>query len=451
MQDTAWDETLRGHWERPLNSIELFFRDIGKIGGSSTKEQWAVRAYAKFRYTSTSAEIETALKHAWRTLRHLQPQMAAYMRGDCMVYDAPQSASLESWLDETFIVETVLSVDELLGSPRASQLPTLHFLPKTSEVLFCASHWRIDAIGATSLMNLLFRFLEEPPHVSFRDEHMNLSPGRDEAAILPQHVSQEDDNAATSLVMEYTTNLPSLGLPVELVNEVSGSCCRIETRLSSAITTSVIAACKAKDITVTTAIHAAMLVALQEMSSCTSPGERYTSWGTFNYRPYLDPDSTDPARNPVSNMLCSLPISFTTSNFYENAATLKKFYAQLQDPFNCSTIHAILAPYTEKQAALIKEPLPRGVPQPTEPLVVSLGILDRCLDGRYGRGAVEITDFWLASVVLTRQPLFYVWTWQGKLTLSMCYNDRFYTEKFMRSFVEKVVRILLRNLALKRQ
>ena len=446
MQDTAWNETFPGHFERPLNSVELFFRDVGKRGESSTKEQWAVRAYAKFRFTSTSAEIETALKHAWRTLRYLQPQMAADMQGDCMVYDAPQAASQGSWMDET-----VLTVDELLSSPRPSRLPTLHYLPETSEVLLCASHWRIDAIGATSLMNLLFQFLAESPHVSFRDESRNLSPGRDEAAKLPQNVSQEEDNAATSLLTEYATNLPSLDLPIELVNEVAGACCRIETRLPLAITTLVIATCKAKHMTVTTAIHAAMIVALQEMSSCSSSSERYTSWGTFNYRPYLDPAYTKPAQNPVAVMLCGLPISFTTSNFHENASALKPFYAQLQDPFHSAALHTILAPYTRKCAAMSNQPLPPGIPQPTEPLMDSVGILDRYLQGTYGNGAVELTDFWLGGVVLTRQPLFYVWTWRGKMTLSMCFNERFYTAKFMQLFIERVVKILLQELAIEHQ
>ena len=444
MQDTSWKEKFPGHFERPLNSIEHLLREIGRQDATFNKEQWAVRACAKFRHDSSVANTKTALKHAWRTLRYLQPQMAASLRGNRMVYETPLLDDLESWMAETFLVETVLTVDELLGSPRPSSLPTLYYLPKISTVLFCSSNWRIDAVGATSLMNLLFKLLVEPLEIPFVDESRNLSPGRDEAATLPQIVSREDDNAATSLLMEYTTNLPSLGLPVQLVNEVFGACCRIESRLSQAISASIVAVCKTKDITVTVAIHAAMLVALQEMSSCTSSGERYTSWGTFNYRPYVDPDYTDPAANPVTSMLCSLPISFTTSNFHENVYTLKKFYAQLRDPFNSSTIHAILAPYTEKQAALIKEPLPRGVPQPTEPLLTSLGILDRYLEGNYGRGAVEVTDFWLASVVLTRQPLFYVWTWQGRMSLNMCYNDKFYTEKFMRSFIEKVVRILLR-------
>ena len=491
MQDTIWNEKIPGQFERPLDSVQLFYRDIGKRGETSTREHWAVRAYAKFRYNYSPAATETALKHAWRSLRYLQPQMAAYLQGNRMIYHAPQSATLESWMAETFLVETVLTVDELLASPRPSSLPTLHYVPKTSEVLFCASQWRIDAIGATSLMNLLFKLVAEPLHASFidesrnlsqgrdeaarlprdisqeeddaatsllmeyapfMDESRNLSPGRDEAARLPRDISQEVDDAATSLLMEYATNLPSLGLPVELVNEVSGAIRRTETRFSPATTTSVISACKTKDLTVTTAVHAAMILALQELSSGESLGERYTSWGTFNYRPYLDPIYADPAIYPVAAMLCSLPITFPTSaSFHETASALKPFYAQLQNPFRCAALHVILAPYTEKCAAMINQPLPPRIPQPTEPLVDSVGIMDRYLQGEYGEGAVEVTDFWLGSVVLTRQPLFYVWTWRGKMTLSMCYNEQFYTARFMRSFVERVARILFRELAVEHQ
>lgn len=295
----SWKETLPGHFQRPLNSIELFFKSIGEKGATYKKEHWAVRAYAKFSHDLSAYDAEAALKHAWKTLRYLQPQIAAYLQEDSIHYHVPQNAGLESWMAETFLVETVLTIDELLASPRPSSLPTLHYLPKSSEVLFCSSHWRIDAIGATSLIDILFKSLAEPSPISFGDEGKNLSPGRDEAAEFPQDVSQEDEDAATSLLMEYATNLPSLGLPIQLVNEISGATRRIESRLPPATTTSVVAACKAYGVTVTTAVHAAMVVALQELSSDSSSAERYTSWGTFNYRPYINPPYR-PSRTPCS-------------------------------------------------------------------------------------------------------------------------------------------------------
>ncbi|CAD6584903.1 MAG: hypothetical protein ASARMPREDX12_001784 [Alectoria sarmentosa] len=448
----SWKETFPGQFERPLDSIELFFKSIGETGATYNREHGAVRAYAKFSHHHLSANAaEAALKHAWKALRYLQPQIAASRQGSSIHHHVSQNAALESWMAETFLVESVLTIDELLASPRRSSLPTLYYLSKTSEVLFCSSNWRIDAIGATSLINLLFKSLAEPLPLSFGDEWKNLSPGRDEAATFPRDISQDDDDTATSLLIEYTTNLPSLGLPIQLVNEISGAASRIESRLSPATTTSIVDACRKNSITVTIAVHAAMVVALQELSSDTSSAEKYTSWGTFNYRPFVSPSYTSPAAHPVTVMLCRLPVSFTTSNFRENALELKSFYTQLQNPFTSASLHAMLKPYTRKCTAMTNQPLPRGMPQPTEPLVESVGILDQCLDGKYGEGAVEITDFWLGEVVLTRQPSFYIWTWRGKLTFSMCYNDQFYTKRFMTSFTERVVRVLLEEMGIEHQ
>lgn len=444
----SWKETFPGHFERPLDSIELFFKSIGEKGATFNREHRAVRAYAKFSLDHPTGDAEAALKHAWKSVRYLQPQIAASLQEKILGYDVPQTAGMESWMAQTFLVESVLTIDELLASPRRSSLPTLHYLPKTSEILFCCSHWRIDAIGATSLMNLLFRSFAEPSQISFGDEGKRLSSGRDEAAKFPQDVSQEDEDAAASLSMEYATNLPSLGLPVQLVNEISGITSRVERRLPPATTKSIMTACKGKDITVTTAVHAALIVALQELSSDPYSAERYTSWGTFNYRPYLDPKDNDPAACPMAVMLCDLPISFVTSDFHDNASSLKSFYNQLRNPFNTAALHAMLAPYTVKCTKMMNQPLPRGMPQATEPLVNSVGILDRYLDCKHGNGTVEITDFWLGEAVLTRQPLFYIWTWRGRMTLSMCYNEQYYTKAFMKSFNETIVGVLLEELGI---
>ena len=447
----SWKETSPGHFQRPLDSGELFFRTLGEQGATHGREPRAMIVCAKFSHDLSNHDAEVALRHAWKTLRFLQPQLAAYMQGNSIHYEVLQPSGLRSWMRETFLVERVLTSDELLASSRRSSFPTLYYLPNTSEVLFCSSPWRIDAIGAISLVNNLFKSVAEPSPIPFGNEVKKLSPGRDEAAGCPQDVSPEADDAATSLLTEYVSNLPSLGLPIELVNEFSGVPARIESTISPAATASVVAASKKTGRTVTTAIHAALIVALQGLSSISSSTERYTSWGTFDYRPYVDPNYANPAVNPVAVMLCTLPISFIPSDFDETASLLQPFYRQLQNPFNGAALHSMLVPYSRKLAAMINQPLQRGIPQPTEPLVGSIGVLDRYLDGKYGQGAVEIKSFWLGGVVMTRQPLFYVWTWHGRMTFSMCYNEQFYTARFMTSFVGRVVDGLLEGLDVQRQ
>ena len=145
----------------------------------------------------------------------------------------------------------MLIVDELLASPRPSFVrfsSTFQGPPRS----YYASHWRIGTIEAPSPVSLLFKFPAEPSPIMFGDEGKNLSK---------------------------------------------------ETRLLPATTTSIIADCKAKDFTVTTVIHAALIVALQEMRCYSS-----MSCGTFNDRPYGDPHYDNPL---VAVALCSQPPSFT--------------------------------------------------------------------------------------------------------------------------------------------
>ena len=153
----SWKETSFGHFQRPLDSVELFFRTVGEQGATHSREHWAVIACAKFGHDRSTHDTEVALRHAWKTLRFLQPQMAAYMQGDSIHYEVLQPSGLGSWMQGTFLVENLLISDELLASSRHSSLPTLYYLPNTSEVVLCSSHWRIDAIGAISLINVLFK------------------------------------------------------------------------------------------------------------------------------------------------------------------------------------------------------------------------------------------------------------------------------------------------------
>ena len=51
--------------------------------------------------------------------------------------------------------------------------------------------------------------------------------------------------------------------------------------------------------------------------------------------------------------------------------------------------------------------------------------------------------------MLIKQFMAHVWTWNGKMRLSVCYNESFYTETFVESFLEKVVKVLLDELARK--
>ena len=179
----SWKETSPGHFERPFDSIERFFLAIGRGSLALNREHWAVSIFAQFESNASREDTETALRHAWKTMRYDHPSLASIAREEIKMYEVPDQVALDAWLDRTFILESASTTkDELLALFRPSALASLHYLPHTSEILIHSSHWRIDLVGAISLLQNLFSAVDKPRPIDFGDEAANLSPSRDEAA-----------------------------------------------------------------------------------------------------------------------------------------------------------------------------------------------------------------------------------------------------------------------------
>lgn len=441
----SWKETSLGSFERPLNSVEMFFKTLGDGGRPLSREHWAVRICAEFRLDPALSDISSVLRRAWIAMRYDHPQIASFARGQTRVYEVPDSAALDSWVAETFMVSPGTTAEELIASFRPSSFPIIHYLPDTSEILIRLSHWYADATGATCLMSNFFKALSEPRTVSFGDEWKNLSPGLEEAAGFNTVPTDVENEMALQLLMEYAGNLPSIGLPIVLPNQLPGSTQRCEIILPQKTTSAIVEACRKQDATVTMAIHSALIEATQSLAPSEHGARNYTSWGTFSFRPYLQPEYSEAKIHPVNVYLCGLPLTLIPSSFSDNILLLKPFYKQLSMPSVNAKFRNILRPFNQKAAAMLSQPSSNGMPEPTEPVLSSIGAIDSYLDRRYGN-KVELTRFWLSSEVLSRQPLIHAWTWQGKLSLSVCYNEEFYNAVYMNNFLEVVRGLLLKGL-----
>lgn len=47
------------------------------------------------------------------------------------------------------------------------------------------------------------------------------------------------------------------------------------------------------------------------------------------------------------------------------------------------------------------------------------------------------------------QPLFYVWTWQGDVTFSVCYNENYYRESSIEQLILEVQNVLTEGLEIR--
>lgn len=400
---------------------------------------------------------ESALRHAWKTLRYDHPQIACIAHGDTKVYEVPSNAALDSWLDETFIISPAMATkEELLKSFRPSTQATLHYLPHSSEIIIHTSHWRTDFIGGLGLLrNLLSAFIE-PRHVQFGDEGKNLSPSRDEVAKFSSSgfaelpaIAQERNKAATDLVMQMVGNLPSIGLPTQKSHLSPGGTLRSGLTLEPSATSAIISASKKRGLTVTTALHAALIVATQQVASVSSSSNTYTSWGIFNIRPLLPAPYDNFALHPAVVQIIGLPLTLHTSSYADLAFQLKHYYKQTIPPSADSRIHeGVIVPFTNQMTDLAGQSPPADLPAPTEPILISMGILDGYLNCDY-RDIIEVKDFWIGLEVTTPQLVCYLWTWQSRMTLSALYNEVFYERHFIQDFLKRVIDVLSAELEIK--
>lgn len=448
----SWKETSPGRFERPFDSIERFFLALARQSLPLNREHWALSFFAQFDLKASQGDTESALRHAWKTMRYDHPQIACIACEDIKIYEVPDQLALDAWLDETFIVNTAFSTkDDLLASFRPCKKATLYYLPHTSEILIHTSHWRIDLIGAAAFLQNLFKAAAEPRQIHFGDEGVNLSPSRDQAAgygslgYMGSVQAKQREEAATDLFMQLL--VPSIGLPAQNLDLAPGHTRRLELVLDINTTSAIVLASKERGFTIATAFHAALIVALQEVAPLSpSTPSNYVTFGVFSVRQLLLPTSNDASAHPAAVYIMGLPLVLQLSTYIDLALQLKQYYKQPLPPSANSDVKKdIIVPYTCKTVDMIDQARPGEVPAPREPILSSTGILDKYLKPMHGD--ITVRTFGMGLQMTTPQIGCHLWTWQGKMTLNASYNETFYDQGFVQRFLERVIDIVKTELA----
>ncbi len=442
----AWIEKQHGCFERPFDSMERFHKAYGAVGHRFDREHFSLSAAVQFCFDTALGDTAEALRQTWKTMRFRYPQIAAFAQADTYVYEVPDAAALESWLACTFTVEpSTTTASALQATFKPQKLASLHYLPHSSEILFHTAHWRIDGVGMLQFFDSFFEALAHPAMVEFGSEHKNLTQALDEAAKVPKQITPEVEQVSTARLMEFLTNLPSIGLPT-LPERTPGATHRLATELDHQTTSAIIARCKAQCISVTAAIHAAVVCATQKLADPARPGTKYTTFTFFDLRKYLPPESLG-GDFALSVYHVGLPATFHPSNFSSNAKELKRIYAR---PFSTpdENIFTFLPCYVDLVTRMVSQPPPPNTLPATEGNFSSLGLIDKYMKAKYDK--VQIKDFWLGVEMLTPIPMVHAWTRQGKMKFNLSYNDSFFSQDLAQSFLDKVVATLLEGLGVQR-
>ena len=446
---SSWKETATGRFERPFDSIEMFFVALARGTAPINREHYSLNITAQFRTRCSFEDALRRLKNAWMTMRYDHPEIASRAEGDIKVYEVADALALDRWLQETFVVAADgAKVEDLVASVRPQSLATIHFLPRSWEILIHSSHWRMDGIGGIQFLNNFFRAVARPASVKFGDEGRNLTPCRDEAASFTTagigHDESQIDRAATDLLAVLTDNMPSIGLQIDSQAAMPLGTRRLEHRFDTETTSKILSACKAMGFTVTVAVHSAMILATQQLASKETSANKYASWGLFNLRHGLPHPFNDTAVHPTSVNVMGLPLVVSPSTFAQNVVQLRNIYNQSLPTSASSTLTPIMIPYSKKIVEMTEQPPRPDIPPLSEPVLSSLGIMDPYLDAVHGD--VEINDFSLGGEIVTQQIFCHLWTWRGEMVVSACYNEAFYEPRFVQGFLAKLGDILLAEL-----
>jgi hypothetical protein len=462
---TTWTEKAPGVYEASLDGAETVYRKTATVFAPLKREHWRLHTICRFNFGpgyNGPADKEAALRQAWKALRYEFPGMiVAPEDGFKKIYKTPNAESTQKWLDETFFIERKRTADEIISEAVPLQeVPSLYYLPATSEILFFISHWRIDAMGSWMVTDRLFHHLANPskdlPDVPPANEIERISASLEDAAGSPKASTPEMDKVAADHIAAHHRNaiqmggMPYKGDPTTL----PASPKREALVFTPESTQKAVAACKARGITVTAAIHAALAETVFAMGLPESRENDYVTVMPVNLRNYLkEPYNGDghALQTYAGSITPRVPRHAT---FAERTSYLVEYYKTRYDPKLIECLRpiykyhaeALFKPRPAPAAASASDGAPATAPRPPPGppsgiSINSLGVVEKYFTGKYG-DAVDVETFTFGVSMITRQTMLYVWTWKGELTLSSEYNAAFHDADEVREVMLSIKRVL---------
>ncbi|KAK6514440.1 hypothetical protein TWF281_004641 [Arthrobotrys megalospora] len=438
-----WKEIEPKTWARGFCSVEKILHFFKHLNPSLT--QWTVTSGVVLPENS-SYSVED-IKAAWVALRVEHPIIACTIteQKTGIQYRVPNEEELNQWVEETVHIDMSGKTGrELAMSAAAPKSAELFFLPERRELMIHMRHELTDGAGSMILVNNFLKTLR------LKSGTGNLELLGEEVARLPPSLfqivgeegplSQDLLEKAQGIGMKYLKN-PSIGLKTrstgtsDAIPSIPSG--RVEHEFSEAETASIIEACRAKAITVSTAVVAAEARAVLEHGGETSGN--LTTLIPINLRDQLlAPYSTHAGGNLFIASFTVLPIS-VDDDFVGRAKAARRELTTWQRDIS-------YVAYTKPLMELLEEgitaAMQTGVALPAGFILSSLGVVEKYV-------TEPIDDYWLNLVVSTASTGgFFIYTAKGRLRFAACYNEAYYDEGEVEKFVGMTVRNLKEGLGL---
>ena len=450
----AWAETAPGAFRKDFSGVENIYRKMSTAFSHIGKEHWGIHCVCRFHLGSSFGinNPEIALRQAWKALMLEYPGLSVVPDNLTKVFVVPNDESAERWISQTFCVDSTRNADAIIAGSKPRDLPSLYYLPHTSEIVFLSQHWRTDAIGTCMLLDRLFSIVAQLRDLASSQGRPGLekiSPSLEDAAGAAEEGTPELQNFAREYIDNFhkkainSGGLPYRGEaatpPAELTHQ--------ELTLTKDSTSALVAACKSRNSSVSAAIHTSLARTVFSFALPDDQPSEYTTVMATNMRAYLPPPYNEKTHACQTYVASITPTVQRSSDFATATAALTHEYRTWHSELFMQALREIYRYHAEK----LFTPRPEGAAPPKPPSGVtlsSLGVIEKNLVGDYGDGAVQVDRFRFGVGMMTRQMLLYAWTFRGQLTLSVNYNSAYYEEEMAREVLSRITTTLEKELGL---
>ncbi|KAI1076709.1 hypothetical protein F5B20DRAFT_555244 [Whalleya microplaca] len=444
-----WKNVGLRRYERPLDNSEKLLSRVADLFTEYNREHWAVNVVARLQFGELEEyQLINALRTAWIQNRYHHPFIAATLEGENHVYVVPDQQEIDTWVSESFFVHKSETSQHFMRRAKWAKYSSFHFFPASCEILMRTHHWQIDGMGAIYLLDQYLGIFSTAEHLpTFGDEWRRLPPGHAEAAPLPTELSEGSQDAAQRMAQRNPfSGRTSIGLEMT-PREPGGTRC--STLVFDCMTLeAIVKACREAGFSVTSAIHAAMIVATQEMATNSHPATNFTSVAFYDHRAYLQSPYNDPRAWPMCCWMLGLPFSLPRADFITHAKALQKIYKLPLALDRCAELKYYDI-YVEKLVEALGQPPPSDAPPLTQPQLSSLGVIDGKVQHSYsGNQPVSVDHVEPYLDQMTTPFLVFQWSWRGRLFINVCSNENYYESEYVEKYLATVKENLLAGLKL---
>ncbi|RFU24276.1 hypothetical protein B7463_g12063, partial [Scytalidium lignicola] len=357
-------QTSPGTFRKECDSEEKFYRSMALAFNKLEKEHWCIYCLYALRFepsfTGACSTVD-ALRQVWKALRFEYPGLSVVPEGFTTVYVLPDTSKVEDWANQTFVEST-----SILARP-----PELEAIPWTTEI-------------------------------------RNLSPSMEDAVGPPEPTSSVMEEIARSIIETFHKSiLNNCGLPYKGdLTTIPIVSTRSAVVFSKESTSAFVTACKARNISVTAAIHVALA---ETVFGVSLEDKDYSTVMSVNLRKYLQPPYRTQAHACQTYVSSIAPTVLRNSTFSKRTAVLMNDYKNWHTDEHMISLRLL---YKHHAAAILDRKGPPLAP-PSGVFLSSLSVM-----------------------------LLYPWTFKGRLNLSINYNEAYYNDLTARDVLNSVHTVL---------